>query len=72
MSEIIYSASLFLIGFLFGLVIPIKRKVDALLNVEENEEKFLYNFLVLIPIDDIPKKKYLNVEVVKKSKNSQG
>lgn len=70
--EIIYAVGLFLMGFVFGMLVPThKRKVDALLNVEEGEDKDLYNFLVLIPIDDISKRKFLNVEVVKNGKNSQ-
>ena len=69
--EIIYSLGIFTMGFIFGLLIPKKKKVDALLDVKETEEKLLYNFLVLIPIDDISKRKYLNVEVIKNGKNPQ-
>lgn len=69
--EIIYSVGIFAMGFIFGLLIPNKKKVDALLDVKETEEKLLYNFLVLIPIDDISKRKYLNVEVIKNGKNPQ-
>ena len=69
--DVIMAVGLFLIGMTFGILIPRKKKVDALLNVEEGEETDRYNFVVLIPMDDIPKRKNLNVEVIQKGKNPQ-
>ena len=59
-------ASIF-IGLLtgaFGSAILIFRKVDALLGVDTSDpEKDKYKFVVLCPLEDLRKKKYLIVEV---------
>ena len=57
---------LVLIGFLVGYLTKSKPKVDGLIKVDESSEKIFIDFLWLTPVGDIPKKKYLNVEVVKK------
>lgn len=62
--------------FILGLVLL--RKVDnsepdGLLNVDTRDpDKDFYDFVFLIPTGDIPKKKYLKIEVKTKTENSQG
>lgn len=52
-----------LIGIL-GTVFMIFRKADAILAVSTSDpEKDRYNFIILCPLDDIPKKKHLIVQV---------
>ena len=52
-----------LIGVL-GTIAIIFRKVDMLMAVNTNNpEKDMYRFVVLCPLDEIPKRKYLIVEV---------
>ena len=44
------------------------RKPDGLLNVDTRDpDKDYYDFVFLIPTDDIPKRKYLTIEVKTKS-----
>lgn len=50
-----------------------KNKADGLLNIDTTDpEKDYYDFVVLTPTDDIPKKKYLRIEVMVNSQNSPG
>ena len=55
------------VGLLIGIigsVVLIFRNVDAILAISTSDpEKDRYNFVILCPLDDIPKKKYLIVQV---------
>lgn len=56
--------ALLVIGFIIGIIFKRKNKVDGLLNVDtRDEEKDYYDFVFLIPTGDIPKRKYLTIEV---------
>ena len=45
-----------------------KREVDGLLNVDMRDpDKDYYDFVFLVPTGDIPKKKFLRIEVKTKS-----
>lgn len=51
-------------GFFIGWLVRKKPKVDGLLGVDTRDpDKDFYDFVFLIPTDDIQKKKYLNIEV---------
>lgn len=60
------------------LIVALIRKIDSrepdgLLNVDTRDpDKDYYDFIFLIPTGDIPKKKYLKIEVKTKTQNSQG
>lgn len=63
--------------FLIVEIIILKKKrnikPDGLLNVDVRDpKKDYYDFVFLIPTDDIPKKKYLTIEVFVKDEKSQG
>lgn len=57
--------------FILGLILLKKidrSEPDGLLNVDTRDpDKDYYDFVFLIPTDDIPKKKYLKIEVKTKS-----
>ena len=65
MEYLIY-IGVFILGFLIGWFLK-RRKInipDGIIGVDQRDgEKDFYDFLFLIPIDEVPKKKYLMVEV---------
>ena len=70
---------LFIGAFVLGLILGIlgtlififrTKNVSAILGVNtSNPEKDKYNFVVLCPLDDIPKKKYMIVKVMNGTRN---
>lgn len=64
---------LFVVVFV-NMIVRLKTKPpDGLLNVDQRDpEKDYYDFVFLIPTGEIPKKKFLKIEVFVKSENSQG
>lgn len=66
--------TLSLIGNLFLLLIRSgPGKPDGLLNVDTRDpDKDYYDFVFLIPTGDIPKRRFLNIEVHTKGENTQG
>lgn len=61
--------------FLLGLIVGwfVKKRVltkpDAILGIDErDDEKDYYDFLFLIPIDEVPKRKNIMVEIQNKEK----
>ena len=62
-----------LAGLLLKKVDGINGKPDGILGVDTRDpDKDYYDFVFLIPTGDIPKKKYLKIEVKTKTENSQG
>lgn len=60
----------FIVG-IFGTLIITYRSIDAILNVDISDpEKDRYNFMILCPLEDLHKKRYLIVEV-KNTKSSR-
>ena len=62
----------YLFGFILGIVtalVIVYHKIHAtlLIDTTSDERKDMYKFVVHVPIDDIPKKKYLIVKVKQKS-----
>lgn len=58
-----YFFSGMIIGIL-GILVFIFKRVDAILAVNKsNPEKDKYNFIILCPLDDITKKKYMVVQI---------
>ena len=74
MSNYIIVAYLF--GFILGAALATViffRTVHATLQVDQsNEEKDMYRFVVHVPIDELPKKKYLIVKVKHKDLYTTG
>ena len=62
----------YIFGFLLGCVtalVIVYHKIHAtlLIDTSSDERKDMYKFVVHVPIDDIPKKKYLIVKVKQKN-----
>ena len=73
-TALIIVLALSLIGnaFLF-LTRPGPKRPDGLLNVDTRDpDKDYYDFVFLIPTVDIPKRRFLTIEVHTKGENSQG
>ena len=67
--EILICIGCFIFGFaICWFVRRPKKNVDALLSVDvRDSEKDYYDFVLLIPTDEVPNRKTLNVEVHTKS-----
>ena len=62
-----------LIGYFAGQIRLRRTKPDGLLNVDVRDpDKDYYDFVFLIPTVDIPKKRFLKIEVFVKDENTQG
>lgn len=68
MEYLIYTG-LFILGFVVGWLVK-RRKLsqpDAIIGIDQrDEEKDFYDFLFLIPTDEVPKRKYIMVEIQNK------
>lgn len=57
-------AGLVIVGYLVGLLVHKHPKVDGILGIDKRDpNKDYYDFVFLTPTDDIPKKKYMTIEV---------
>ncbi len=72
--KLIVLVAILIMVLVIGVIILNKvDRVDGLLNVDMRDpDKDYYDFVFLIPTGDIPKKKYLKIEVKTKTGNSQG
>lgn len=60
-------------GYLLGRLKQRSGSPDGLLNVDVRDpDKDYYDFVFLIPTTEIPKKRFLKIEVFVKGKNTQG
>lgn len=61
---VFFSVSVGLVIGIFGVLFILFKNVDAILHIDSSDpEKDKYNFMVLCPLEDLHKKKYLIVEV---------
>lgn len=66
------SVAIGLLVGIIGTVIITYKNVDAILNVDiSNSEKDLYSLMILCPIEELHKKKYLIVEVQNDRKSNK-
>lgn len=57
----------FVIGIFVGRFVKTKPKVDGILGVDtRDQDRDYYDFVILTPTEEIPKKRYLTVEVKNK------